>query len=154
MQEIQTSSIRARVMNAIRHSSTSSPKSSETLWKPVAGYEDSYEVNEDGTVRRLPYDVIRVSNEYTSYKENVLHLDHKLLHPYYYRGRPFVSLRKNGVTRPHALDRIVAIAFLDNPKQYRHLIHKDRDCRNNKVSNLKWCSIREYQQHYNTKSDE
>jgi hypothetical protein len=52
---------------------------------------------------------------------------------------------KNGGYR--GVHRLVAIAFIENPKQKKCVNHKDGNKRNNHVSNLEWCTHSENQIH-------
>lgn len=47
------------------------------------------------------------------------------------------SLGKSKTMLAH---RLVALAFIENPNDEREVNHKDGNPRNNKVSNLEWCS--------------
>ena len=42
---------------------------------------------------------------------------------------------------------MVAVAFLDNPNNYKEINHKDENKGNNNVTNLEWCS-RRYNMNY------
>lgn len=59
-----------------------------------------------------------------------------------------VSLRKDGKSYQILVHRLVAIQFLDNPKNYRYINHKDEDKTNNNVNNLEWCEA-SYNSNYN-----
>ena len=55
-------------------------------------------------------------------------------------GYLHVRLYNNGVSKDIAIHRLVAIAFIPNPNNYRYVNHKDKNTKNNKVSNLEWCT--------------
>ena len=61
-------------------------------------------------------------------------------------GYKIVTLYTNGKKYSRRVHRLVAEAFLDNPKNYPIVNHKDENIRNNNIENLEWCSIS-----YNTK---
>ena len=42
--------------------------------------------------------------------------------------------------RAYSVHRLVADAFLPNPNQLRFVLHKDKDHRNNRLTNLEWSS--------------
>lgn len=58
-------------------------------------------------------------------------------------GHMKVSLSKNGVVKNFFVHRLVATAFLPNPKGLPVVNHKDENPANNAVSNLEWCTVRE-----------
>ncbi len=49
--------------------------------------------------------------------------------------------------RTRYVHRLVAFAFVDNPKGYPHINHKDEDKGNNCADNLEWCTPA-YNNHY------
>lgn len=115
----------------------------ETIWKPVKGYEGLYEVSTLGQVRSLP----RVkrgkfrkngSQSYHTTKE-------KLLKPKVAMDGYFtVTLcDKNGSRKFCRVHRIVATAFIDNPYNNEIVRHKDENILNNCVENLTWVTPRE-----------
>lgn len=55
----------------------------------------------------------------------------------------FVNLNKEGKNRRVLVHRLVANAFVSNPKQLPEVHHKDGNPRNNRVDNLEWCTHRE-----------
>lgn len=56
-------------------------------------------------------------------------------------GYPRIMLRdKNGKRKYIYVHRLVAVAFIENPNNYECINHKDENPKNNKVSNLEWCT--------------
>lgn len=106
------------------------------LWKEVNGYEGLYLVSDEGQIYSLPR---KVSNKRGNYVRKG-----RLLKPGL-RGKAgmqyeFVILN-NGVSSKHeSVHRIVAMAFVDNPHSYGVVNHIDHNTRNNKASNLEWCT--------------
>lgn len=91
-------------------------------WLPVVGYEGLYEVNQWGQIRNKDGRIMRQRlkrAKYTVYKK--------------------VSLYKNGEYKHLYVHRIVAQAFIPNPKGFEMINHKDEDGTNNVVDNLEWC---------------
>lgn len=97
------------------------------IWKDVVGYEGLYQVSNLGRIKRLPS---IVKNRY---------IKGGLLNPRKHNyGYLSVYLCKNGVCEQWLLHRIVAIAFIPNPKNLPQINHKDSNRRNNFASNLEW----------------
>lgn len=91
-------------------------------WKTVTNYED-YEVSTLGNVRSHKYDVV------------------KPLKPWIDRqGYAKVRLYKNGIGTPKLVHRLVAQAFIKNPKKYPLInhIHEGYFPKINDVKNLEW----------------
>ena len=51
-----------------------------------------------------------------------------------------MNLCKNNKTKTHRVHRLVAEAFIPNPKSLPQINHKDEDKSNNHVNNLEWCT--------------
>lgn len=101
-------------------------------WKPIDGYEGLYEISNLGRVKSLKYN-----------KE-------KILKPGKARGYLRVCLCRNGKSKMLSVHRLVAEAFIPNPKRLPEINHKDEDKTNNVVGNLEFCS-RRYNANYGTK---
>lgn len=99
------------------------------MWKKVKGYEGIYEVNESGVVRRVENKLIMAT-------------------PIHHTGYKVLSLRKpNELRKQFRVHRLVAIAFVPNPKNKPEVNHKDGNKLNNHFSNLEWATTRENKIH-------
>ncbi len=102
----------------------------DEIWKPVVGFESTYEVSDQGRVRSLDRTVWRPTTPFTC-KGAVLKLQLDG------DGYPKVALGRAHQRRVH---RLVAEAFLPNPEglpEVDHINAVKADCR---ASNLRWCS--------------
>lgn len=113
------------------------------MWRPIKGYEGSYEVSDMGNVRSLSRN-ITTKNGYT-YVLNGRILRQNIRQ----NGYAGVILCKNGVYKPLSVHRIVAETFIPNPNNYPQVNHKDENKVNNRVDNLEWCTI-SYNVNYGT----
>lgn len=102
------------------------------IWKDIKGYENLYQVSNDGLVR-------------TSHKGlwEILSAG-RTKHGYYN-----VLLHKGGKRKNERVHRLVASAFIPNPNNYPYINHKDENPSNNHVDNLEWCTA-EYNINYGT----
>ena len=109
----------------------------EEIWKDIEGYEGLYQVSNLGDVRSLKYaggnkvKPLKQDNDGNGYKQVILYKDGK---------------RKN--CKVH---RLVAMAFISNPNNYKEVNHKDENPSNNNVNNLEWCT-NEYNVNYGTRT--
>lgn len=103
------------------------------LWKPVKDYEGLYEVSNFGNVRGL---AIVTHNGHGSFVKSG-----KLLRPYVDKdGYLVVGLRDHGRNKTAKVHRLVAQAFLPNPKNLPQVNHIDENKANNHLDNLEWCT--------------
>ena len=110
------------------------------IWKDVVGYEGLYKVSDKGNV----YSVER-KNERGRKCGGVT------LKPVYSRGYPQVTLCKNGKVKKKYTHRLVAEAFIPNPKSFLEINHLDEVKDNNELSNLEWCDA-SYNTNYGTRN--
>ena len=109
-------------------------------WKDIKGFEGYYQVSNHGRVRSLP--------RYTKNRYSVMLKKGVILTPMIDRnGYCGVRLQKNGKGYSKLIHRLVAEAFIPNPKSYREINHIDEDKSNNLADNLEWCS-RDYNMNY------
>ena len=104
------------------------------FWKPICGYEGKYLISNRGRVRTIA----RQGTNDRILKQRIGR-----------NGYCLVMLLKHGKYKTHLVHRLVAIAFIGNPKSLPCVNHKDEDKQNNRVENLEWCSY-QYNNNYGT----
>jgi hypothetical protein len=102
-------------------------------WRPVPGYEGSYEVSENGDVRSLTRKKLCRDGRTRSYKGRTLT---PVLDPTTGYLKVILWIDNQGRTRP--LHRLVAEAFLPAVPGCDVVCHSDGSRGNNHVSNLRW----------------
>ena len=105
----------------------------QETWKPVVGYERTYEVSSLGRVRRsdcTPKRLLKIGKG--SYCNSIDKTTYGV-----------VVLSLNGIVRTRNVHRLVAEAFIPNPQGKKEVNHIDGDKSNNQVGNLEWVSHRE-----------
>lgn len=109
-------------------------------WLPIAGFEGLYEVSDFGRVRSL--DRIVESRNHPLQKKRLLRgriLAQRVNKPTsasYKRMQ--VKLYKENKLHTFNVARLVAQAFIPNPKKHPFVLHLDDDATNNKIDNLEW----------------
>lgn len=63
------------------------------------------------------------------------------------KGYVLISLTYDGKEKRRQLHRLVALAWIPNPDNLPQVNHKDGDKKNNRVSNLEWCTNLQNMQH-------
>lgn len=99
-------------------------------YRDIKGYEGIYQVSNFGNVRRL----YKVKKGFGQLKP----VEHT-------GGYSRLKLRNKGNDKDVYIHRLVADAFLENPKE--HVNHKDKNKKNNHVDNLEWCNVNENVSH-------
>ena len=107
----------------------------EEVWCPIKGFENIYEVSDQGRVRSLKFG-----------KERILKPG-KIQNGYLK-----VNLWKNGEMKQCKVHRLVAQTFIPNPDNLPQVNHKDENKTNNSVQNLEWCD-QKYNINYGTRTD-
>ena len=116
-------------------------------WKPVVGYEGLYEVSNRGNVKSLPRKVaIFIKGTHSETFRPGASLKSYVTS----NGREQVTLYKNGREKHWNVHRLVALAFIPNPRNLPQINHKDENPLNNRVDNLEWCDAK-YNGSYGTR---
>ena len=112
----------------------------EEVWKDIPGYTGSYQASNLGRVRSLDRVVTNNLGVERRIKGQVLAQEEM------HDGYKKVPLSQNGKVRKRPVHRLVAKAFIPNPKRLPIINHKNEIKDDNRVSNLEWCT-----QSYNVK---
>ena len=103
-------------------------------WKDVKGYEGVYQVSNLGRVRSLDHYVKTGHNGKRLSRGKVLKQDLTC------NGYLFIKTSKKYKSKHLAVHRLVAKAFIENPKDLPDVNHKDETKHNNIATNLEWCN--------------
>ena len=108
------------------------------IWKPISGYEESYEVSDLGRVKSLMRITVNKSNPNRLYhiEERILQLVNRSGPTSYF----CVCLQKNGLTKQFNVHRIVAEAFLPDWDPNLQVNHLNGNKQDNRISNLEMCT--------------
>lgn len=111
------------------------------MWRPVVGYEGLYEVSDKGLVRSI--ERVTTTRRTVKGRDQVFTWtvpEHIL--KYGKRSDDYldVPLTKHGHSKNICVHRIVAEAFIPNPKHLPCVNHIDGNKKNNNVDNLEWCT--------------
>lgn len=111
------------------------------VWKDIKGFKGYYQVSNLGRVKSLDRRV--------TYSDKKIHnLKGKVLKPMInMHGYEIVDLRKDKKRKTSKIHRLVAIAFLDNPKNKPQVNHIDGIKLNNNSENLEWVTNTENIKH-------
>lgn len=116
----------------------------EEVWKDVDGYEGIYQVSNMGRVKSLE----RLSVQKHLVPEKILN---GFIHGH---GYQVVDLYKDGIRKKHYIHRLVATAFVPNPRNLNEVDHLDRNPSNCRADNLRWCTHVENYENHLTKEHE
>ena len=105
----------------------------EEIWKDVKGYEGLYQVSSHGRVKSLDF-LGKNGRLYSSAIKKQCIGNH---------GYFCVTLTKEGNKKPKLVHRLLAIAFIPNPKNKPYVNHIDESRDNNSLENLEWCTHKE-----------
>ena len=101
----------------------------EEIWKDIKGYEGKYQVSDQGNVMSLNYN--------NTGKPRLLKIKINRC------GFCEVVLSKDNKPKTYMVARLVAEAFIPNPRRCNLVVNKDNNKLNNSVENLKWAYLSE-----------
>jgi hypothetical protein len=113
------------------------------VWKPILDYEGFYEVSNDGLVRSIDRTVFnKPKHQWRKLKGVVLKQNLTK------NGYPMIVLCSFGKSSTKRVHKLVATAFLGEPKEGLVVHHIDNDKLNNSVGNLEYVSMQKNTQEY------
>lgn len=98
------------------------------IWKDIKDYEGLYQVSNLGNVKRKKDNYVFKKSKNSS-------------------GYRVVTLTKNKIEKSVSVHRLVANAFIPNPKNKSQINHIDGNKMNNIIDNLEWCTASENMEH-------
>lgn len=110
------------------------------IWKDIPGYEGYYQVSNKGNVRSM-------DREFIDSIGRKCFLRGVPIKPKLSKGYLRVGLKKHQETKRASIHRLVASAFIDNPKGYGVVNHINGIKTDNRVENLEWCTVKHNVQH-------
>jgi hypothetical protein len=105
-------------------------------WKDIPDYEGLYQVSDLGRVKSLEKTLIK--NKIKCVYKALIKKPHISK-----RGYWEIGLCKNSLGITKKIHRLIAISFIDNPKNHPQVNHIDGNRLNNIISNLEWVNNRE-----------
>lgn len=105
----------------------------DETWKPVAGYEDRYEVSDGGNVRSLNYHMTGTPRKLRPISAG--------------KGYLMVGLCRDRTMKWAKIHRLVAEAFIPNPERKPQVNHINGDKADNRAENLEWATESENMVH-------
>lgn len=110
------------------------------IWKDIKGFEGLYQVSNLGRVKSLERKVSALNNGTKCLKR----INERILcQKTSYQGYKIVLLYNNKKRKYCSVHRLVATAFIPNPNNKPCIDHFNCIRSDNRVSNLRWCTIKE-----------
>ena len=109
----------------------------EEVWKDIVGYEGLYQVSNYGRVKSLD----KIDSKGYHRREKILRT------PSSKDGYCQTGLTKEGIRKMYKVHRLVADAFISNPKNKPQVNHIDGNKTNNHITNLEWVTRAENMKH-------
>ena len=122
------------------------------IWKPVpvTGYKNLFSVSNLGKVKSLDRTILyrRLESRNKFRRE----LNGRILKPYFRGSRASyysvtIGVKESGASRKMDIHRLVAKAFIPNPKNKPQVNHKNGNKTDNRVVNLEWVTEKENMEH-------
>lgn len=110
------------------------------IWKPIKGYEEHYHVSNMGKVRSIPRTIMLSNGNPYTIKGGILTFSIN-------RTGYFLVHLSRVTVRTFSVHRLVALAFMPNPKNKATINHINGIKTDNHVDNLEWCTMSENLKH-------
>ena len=107
----------------------------EEIWKDVENYEGLFQVSNFGRVRSMNK-ILELCDG------RVRRVKGKILKTSIIRGYECITFYHNNKSKTFKVHRLVAQAFIPNPKDFPQVNHIDENKLNNLVNNLEWCTAK------------
>jgi len=108
------------------------------IYKNIKGFEGLYKISDTGIVLALDRKVKMPNGGYKILKESFPSMIPN------YKGYLKVMLTdKNGIRKGYFVHRLVGLNFIENKFNKPQINHKDKNRKNNNISNLEWVTNRE-----------
>jgi hypothetical protein len=115
-------------------------KRSSENWKPVVGYQNYYEISEQGIVKSIKRNIsFKKGNKTITRKVSPKILSTRISN----RGYVEIRLSKNRVCKTKGLHVLLAEAFIPNPFNKPCINHKNGKKTDNSLQNLEWVTYSE-----------
>lgn len=105
------------------------------VWKDIVGYEGRYQVSNIGRIKSLQE--WNVNKGKFRYRERIMSPTDNG------NGYLIVSLKNGNKRKNYYVHRLVATAFVSNPRNVNYINHLDYNKTNNVFSNLEWTTQKE-----------
>jgi hypothetical protein len=106
------------------------------IWKDIKDFEGLYQVSNKGRVKSL-------KRLYLSANGGQRHIEEHIVKTQYSKGYLRIHICKNGKYYSKSVHRLVAEAFISNPENKPCVDHINGKRDDNRIENLKWCTIKE-----------
>jgi hypothetical protein len=104
--------------------------------KPIKGYEGLYEIDTEGNV-------FSTNRRVKTKNGKILSLKGRMIKQFISTsGYKNVGLHKEGKQEMRYVHRLVAQTFIENPRNYPQINHKNENRLDNRVDNLEWCTAK------------
>lgn len=115
------------------------------IWKPILGFEGTYEVSNFGLVRSIDRIIVHNTYKETSKSKTQFNKGKTIAIRYNNMGKgyAYLMLYLNSKHTKKFVHRLVAQAFIENPENKKEVNHIDGNPRNNNVENLEWNTRKE-----------
>lgn len=102
-------------------------------WRDVKGFEGLYKVSDQGKIKKVGGRA-KPCKKFPKGK----YIRATLLHVGVTAEKCFVGLYKDSKRKAFRISRLVALAFVDNPHNYKYVRHIDGNSKNNWALNIGW----------------